>query len=135
MEKPIERLKEAGSLPEIQSLIEVVLRDARRAKSKTREHRLFLRHLIFNEALLADLHTHLALDYLFSQITQEEWGELFGSAADRELPLLMVDLVDQSKDVDHKDVLRLLPPLTITDEETSEAVSKLGAACRAWAGA
>ena len=109
MEKPIERLKEAGSLPEIQSLIEVVLRDARRAKSKTREHRLFLRHLIFNEALLADLHTHLALDYLFSQITQEEWGELFGSAADRELPLLMVDLVDQSKDVDHKDVLRLLP--------------------------
>jgi len=33
------------------------------------------------------------------------------------------------------DVLRLLPPLTITDEETSEAVSKLGAACRAWAGA
>jgi len=109
MNKPIQRLEEAESLPEIQSLIDLVLQDARSAKCKTRERRLFLRHLIFNEALLADLHTPLALDYLFSQITQEEWNELFGSAVDKELPLLMVDLVSQSKDVAHQDVLRFLP--------------------------
>ena len=109
MNKPIQRLEEAENLPEIQSLIDLVLQDARSAKSKTRERRLFLRQLIFNEALLADLHTPLALDYLFSQITHEEWNKLFGSAVDKELPLLMVDLVDQSKDVAHKDVLRFLP--------------------------
>ena len=33
------------------------------------------------------------------------------------------------------DVLRLLPPLTITDDETTAAIEKLEAACRQWAGA
>ena len=32
------------------------------------------------------------------------------------------------------DVLRLLPPLNITDEETTAAIQRLEAACRQWAG-
>jgi len=61
MNNPMQSLEKAESLPEIQSLIDLVLQDARSGKSKTRERRLFLRHLIFNETLLADLHTPLAL--------------------------------------------------------------------------
>ena len=53
------------SLPEIQSVIDLVLQDVRSGKSKIRERRLFLRHLIFNETLLADLHTPLALACIF----------------------------------------------------------------------
>jgi hypothetical protein len=52
-------------LLEIQSLIDLVLQDARSGKSKTRERRFFLRHPIFNETLLADLNTPLALACIF----------------------------------------------------------------------
>ena len=57
----MQSLEEAESLPEIQSLTDFVLQDARCGKNKTRERHLFLRRLIFNEPLLADLHTSLAL--------------------------------------------------------------------------
>jgi galactokinase/mevalonate kinase-like predicted kinase len=109
MNKSIQNLEEAGSLQEIHNLIDLVLQEARTGKSKIKERRLFLRYLIFNKTLIADLATPVALDYLFSRITKEEWSEFFGSAVDKELPHLLVDLVDQSKDVGHKDVLRFLP--------------------------
>ncbi len=101
--------KEAESLQEIQDWIDQALGDMRSGRLKTKERRLFLRHLIFNKALTEDLATPLALDYLFSRIAPEEWTKLFGRAVDKELPSLMVDLVDRSQDVGHDQLLRLLP--------------------------
>ena len=62
MNRPMQSLEEAESMLETQSLTDFVLQNARSGKSKTRERHLFLRRLIFNESLLADLDTSLALD-------------------------------------------------------------------------
>ena len=109
MKEFLERLEKAEQLQEIQNLIDGILEDVRAGKSKLEEHRLFLRNLIFNPALVRDLTTSQALDYLFAQIGRKEWTELFAAAVDKELPRLMVDLVDGLTDVGHQQLLRLLP--------------------------
>ena len=109
MKEFLERLEEAEQLQEIQNLVDAILVDARAGKSKLEERRLFLRHLIFNQGLIDELATSQALDHLFAQINREEWTELFGPAVNKELPRLMVDLVEGLVDVDHQQLLRLLP--------------------------
>ena len=109
MKEYLQGLEETGKLAEIHSLIDAILEEARAGRSKPNERRLFLRHLILNKALLENLATPLALDHLFSRITGEEWNELFGKVAEREVPRLMVDLADQLIDLSHREVLRFLP--------------------------
>jgi len=109
MDEFLERLEKAEKPQEIQNLIDGILEDARSGQSKLEERRLFLRNLIFNQALIENLSTVEALDYLFSRISRDEWTDLFGAAVDKELPRLMVDLVDGLVDVDHRQLLRFLP--------------------------
>jgi len=101
MEEFLKRLEQAADLREVQSLIDGILSTARSGKGNSREKRLFLRHLLFNQALLLRLETPIAVDHLLSSTTPQEWAELFGGAVEKELPLLAVDLVENLTDLDH----------------------------------
>lgn len=103
------RLEQAADLREVQSLVEHIL-DAARTGGTPEEKRRFLRDLLFNRALLSRLETPAAIDALLAATTPGEWDELFGNAVAKELPQLTVDLVDGLVDLDHRQLLRLLPP-------------------------
>ena len=105
----LERLEQAADLREVQSLVDHIL-DAARTGGKPEEKRRFLRNLLFNQALLSRLETPAAIDALLAATTPGEWDELFGNAVAKELPQLTVDLVDGLVDLDHGQLLRLLPP-------------------------
>ena len=105
----LERLKQAADLREVQSLVAHIL-DAARSGGKPEEKRRFLRDLLFNQALLSRLETPAAIDALLAATTPREWNELFGDAVAQELPQLTVDLVNGLVDLDHRQLLRLLPP-------------------------
>ena len=105
----LERLEQAADLREVQSLVDHIL-DAARAGGKPEEKRRFLRDLLFNRALLSRLETPTAIDALLASTTPDEWEALFGDAVAKELPQLTVDLVDGLIDLDHRQLLRLLPP-------------------------
>lgn len=109
MRELLDRLDRADQLQEIQNLIDSVLKDVRAGKSKAQERRSFLRSLAFNQALISSQRTGAALDYLFERITASEWDELMGGAVEKELPSLMVDLVDGLTDVAHAQLLRYVP--------------------------
>ena len=103
------RLEQAADLREVQSLVDHIL-DAARTGGKPEEKRRFFRALLFNRALLSRLETPAAIDALLAATTPGEWDELFGNAVAKELPQLTVDLVDGLVDLDHRQLLRLLPP-------------------------
>ncbi len=104
----LERLEQAADLREVQSLVDHILDAARTGKPE--EKRRFLRDLLFNRALLSRLETPTAIDALLASTTPDEWEALFGDAVTEELPQLTVDLVDGLVDLDHRQLLRLLPP-------------------------
>ena len=104
----LERLEQAADLREVQSLVDHILDAARTGKPE--EKRRFLRDLLFNRALLSRLETPAAIDALLASTTPREWEDLFGDEVARELPQLTVDLVDGLVDLDHRQLLRLLPP-------------------------
>ena len=103
------RLEQAADLREVQSLVDHIL-DATRAGGKPEEKCRFLRDLLFNRALLSRLETPAAIDALLASTTPREWDALFGAAVAQELPQLTVDLVDGLVDLDHRQLLQLLPP-------------------------
>ena len=103
------RLEQAADLREVQSLVDHIL-DAARTGGKPEEKRRFLRDLLFNRALLSRLETPVAIDALLAATTPREWDALFGAAVSQELPQLTVDLVDGLVDLDHHQLLQLLPP-------------------------
>ena len=105
----LERLEQAADLREVQSLVDHIL-DAARSGGKSEEKRRFLRDLLFNRALLSRLETPTAIDALLASTTPDEWEALFGDEVAKELPQLTVDLVDGLVDLDHRQLLRLLPP-------------------------
>ena len=105
----LERLEQAADLREAQSLVDHIL-DSARSGGKPEEKRRFLRDLLFNRALLSRLETSTAIDALLAATTPREWNALFGDAVTEELPQLTVDLVDGLVDLDHRQLLRLLPP-------------------------
>jgi galactokinase/mevalonate kinase-like predicted kinase len=109
MKQFLESLQEAPNLKEVQGLIDGVLHLARSGTSKPAERRQFIRRLLLNRPLMCSLSTHGAVDYLLSQVDRAEWTERFGSAVETEAPHVMVEIVDQLADVDHRDLLRLLP--------------------------
>ena len=100
------RLEQAADLREVQSLIDHILDGARSGGKPDEKHR-FLRALLFNRALLSGLETPAAIDALLAATTPREWDALFGAAVAKELPQLMVDVVDGLVDLDHRQLLRL----------------------------
>ena len=108
MQAFLARLQQAADLREVQSLVEHLL-DAARSGGTLEEKRLFLRHLLFNRALLSRLETATAIDKLLAATTPGEWDALFGDAVAKELPPLIRDIVADRVDLDHRQVLRLLP--------------------------
>ena len=109
MDNYLKRLAEARSIDEVVPLLEALLGEARSGNVGRDQRRLFIRHLLLNRALLRDLQTHAALDHLFQILTPETWTELFADAVERELPKVLVDVVKEQSDVDHRQVLRLVP--------------------------
>ncbi len=104
----LERLEQAADLREVQSLVDHILGAARTGKSE--QKRRFLRDLLFNQALLSRSETPAAIDALLASTAPGEWEARFGAAVAQELPQLTVDLVDGLVDLDHRQLLRLLPP-------------------------
>lgn len=102
------RLEQAADLREVQSLIDHIL-DGARSGGKPEEKHRFLRALLFNRVLLSSLETPAAIDALLAATTPREWDALFGAAVAKELPQLMVDVVDGLVDLDHRQLLRLRP--------------------------
>ena len=109
MEEFLKRLEQAADLCEVQVLIDSILDAARAGKAKGDQKRLFLQHLLFNQALLERLEIPAAVDHLCAAIQPAEWTELFADAVEREFPRLAVDLIDARADLDHRELLRLLP--------------------------
>ena len=90
-------------------MIDGVLQSARSGKSKPADRRQFIRRLLLNKPLRCSLTTHSAVDYLLKQVDRAEWTERFGSAVETEAPHVVVEIVGELADVDHRDLLRLLP--------------------------
>ena len=109
MDDYLKRLAQAQNIDEITALIDSLVQEARGGSTPRDQRRLFIRHLVLNKALLRDLQTHAALDHLFEALTPEMWTELFADAVERELPKVLVDVVNSQADVDHRQLLRLVP--------------------------
>ena len=102
-----ERLLTATTEQEAQGLIDQALREVR-GDTSLKEQRDLLRALVLgglSEALLVAS----AIDHLLASIGAEEWEERLGAAVEKEMPGLLVDIVDGLVDSPHLDVLRLLP--------------------------
>ena len=110
MEEFLKRLEQATDLREVRVLIDGILDTARAGKTTRDQKRLFLRYLLFNQVLLDRLEISAAVDYLCAVIKPTEWTELFADAVEKEFPRLVVDLIDMRADLDHRELLRLLPP-------------------------
>ena len=109
MKEALQLLEAAEGLVAVCDSIDAVLEQVRAGKGSARERRLFLRHLSLHPALQRELATAQALDHLLAAATAAEWTEWFGRAAEKEVPDIVVDLVDGLADVGHAEVLRLLP--------------------------
>lgn len=109
MRELLDRLDRAEELPEITHLIDSFMDRVRAGQSQMDQRRGFLRSLAFHQTLIASQRTPEALDHLFQRLGADAWAKLMGSAVGKELPQLMVDLVDGLTDVSHTQLLRYLP--------------------------
>lgn len=110
MTDAIERLAEARKPVDARPAIDDCLQKARSGQLGVEDRRAFLHNLVLNEHFLSDFTTSQALDYLFSVVVDDEWLTLFGAAVAKEVPHLLVEVVDRLADVGHAEVLRLVPP-------------------------
>jgi len=109
MTDAIERLKEATDPAEMRPMVDGCVQRARSGQLSTEELRAFIRNLLFNDHLLASFTTSRAIDYLGDLVSPEEWMSLCGKALEKEIPRLIVDLVDGLVDLGHEEILRLVP--------------------------
>lgn len=109
MDEYLKRLAAVAQLDQATELIDRIVERVRSGQTSRDERRQFIRHLLLNDALLGHLQTHAAIDHLFSAIAPEAWTQLFADAIERELPKVTVDAVDAQADIDHRQILRLLP--------------------------
>jgi len=136
MDDYLKRLAEAQDLDEVNALITRLVQEARVSSAPRDQRRLFIRHLVLNKALLRDLQTHAAIDHLFVALTPEMWTELFSDAVERELPKVLVDVVNEQADVDHRQILRLVPDnnpkvlFAIIKSLSTHIDKQKGSACR-----
>jgi len=105
----IERLKEATDPGEMGPMVDGCLQRARSGQLSIEEQRAFIRNLLFNHHLLSSFSTSRAIDYLCDAVPPEEWMSLCGKALEKEIPRLIVDLVDGLVDLSHEEILRLVP--------------------------
>ena len=109
MEEYLKRLEGATDLRQVIELIDRIIEGVRNGQSSRDERRQFVRLILLNETLLQTLDSRAALDHLMAGITPEAWTQQFGDAVERELPKIIVDLVDLRADLDHRQALRFLP--------------------------
>ena len=109
MEEYLKRLEGATDLRQVIELIDRIIEGVRSGQSNRDERRQFVRLILLNDTLLQTLDSRAALDHLMAGITPEAWTQQFDDAVERELPKIIVDLVDQRADLDHRQALRLLP--------------------------
>lgn len=109
MTDAIDRLKEATDSSEMCPMVDGCLQKARSGQLSMEEQRAFIRNLLFNDHLLASFSTSRAIDYLCDAAPPDEWMSLFGKALEKEIPRLIVDLVDGLVDLGHEEILRLVP--------------------------
>ena len=108
MEALTSRLAEA-SPDEVPTFVAAAVSRAREGHSSRSERRAFLRGLVLSPGLARSLQTGSAIDTLLGSLSSREWEQLFGPAAAEELPGLLVAVVDGQIDVDHEDILSLVP--------------------------
>ncbi|MFH1566716.1 MAG: hypothetical protein ABIL09_01865, partial [Gemmatimonadota bacterium] len=92
-----------------QPVIDDCLQKARGGQLGTDDRRAFLRNLLLNGHFLAGFTTASAIDYVLASAGRDEWAALFGEAAEKELPRILVELIDGLADLGHAEVLRLVP--------------------------
>ncbi len=109
VEETTTRLAEASSLEEVRPLLDEVVRQARQDRSSRSRRRALLRALVLSPGLARSLQTGEAIGILRGSLSSEAWTELFGPAVEKELPGLVVAIVDSLIDVDHEDILSLVP--------------------------
>lgn len=97
------------TLAEVRPLLDEVVREAREGQSSLSERRALLRALVLSPGLAESLQTASAIDALLERLPPEAWASLFGVAVEKELPGLVVDVVDGLVDVSHEELLRLVP--------------------------
>ena len=108
MEDLTGRLAQA-SPDEVRDLLAAAVSRAREGHSSRSERRALLRGLVLSPGLAQSLQTGSAIDALRGSLSSADWGQLFGPAAEEELPGLLVAVVDGQIDVDHEDILSLAP--------------------------
>ncbi|MDP7447534.1 MAG: hypothetical protein QF689_03000, partial [Candidatus Latescibacteria bacterium] len=108
-------MKEAGArllttktIEDARGLIDQALREVR-DETSLKDRRELLRTLVLG-GLSETLNVAAGIDHLLNAMPTEEWEVQFGPAVEKELPGLLVDVVDSMADVPHVDVLRLIPP-------------------------
>ena len=100
-----------------------------------RELRKLLRQIVCHPELADNLSTDVALDHLVAFSSAQQCDRELASAVEKELPLLLVYLVEQASDVSHQDLLRLAPegagkPLMVALKRLSNLLEKLPASRR-----
>ncbi|MFA6110831.1 MAG: hypothetical protein WDA75_18885 [Candidatus Latescibacterota bacterium] len=105
----LDRLAQARDLPEVTPLLDDLVSAARAGQGSLDDRRLLLRRLVLHPELARASGTAAAVDHLLAALPVPEWTERFGDAVEKELPGLLVDLVDGLWDVDHRELLRLMP--------------------------
>ena len=109
LERAIARLAETSSLEEVRPLLAEAVRQARQGRSSPAQRRDLLRALVLSPGLARSLQTGEAIGILRGSLSSEAWSGLFGPAVAKELPGLLVEVVDGLIDVDHEDILSLAP--------------------------
>ncbi len=109
MDEYLRHLEQATDTHTALDLIRPIVEGVNDGHSSRDQRRQFIRHLLLNQSLLSALQTPMAIDHLFTHITPEMWTQRFADALERELPKVLVESVDEQADLDHRQLLRLLP--------------------------
>ncbi|MEE2659767.1 MAG: hypothetical protein VX733_14760 [Candidatus Latescibacterota bacterium] len=103
----------AAYLAEAGELLAEILREARQGQSDIKKRRAAIRALLLGADLAREGCIGDAVDRLLETVISEDWEKLFGDAVERELPGLLVELVQDALDVSHVDTLRLVPEKSV----------------------
>ncbi len=108
MREWVDRLATAPDLATAKQAIADVVAVLRLGGGTVGEQRQFVRHLVLNPGLAAAA-IPVAIDDFLRHLPVSQWDPAFSDAVSEELPAVLVDLCADQWDVDHREVLRLLP--------------------------
>jgi galactokinase/mevalonate kinase-like predicted kinase len=109
MENETEKIAAVTSLDELLPLLDEIAREAHQEQSTLTERRTVLQSLVLSPGLSESLATGAAIDALVQRFHPDAWSQHFGPAVDKELPDLVVQIIDELADVSHEDLLLLVP--------------------------